>query len=367
MKAYVKLLLMGSIAALSACAGKDGWKVEGSVEGAQGRKLAIEQNVSGSWIVLDSIAVDNEGKFAFTADSAAAYPDLYRLSLDGRKLYFPVDSLDHISINTNADDFGGRYSMKGSTAALKIAGADSLIYASINAKGLDKALADSTLKIQLYELIIADPEVMTAYYLISRNFDGKALFDINSRKLDYNILRAVATKFRQQRPDDPRTKFLEMRVAQEMKRRNPEAYEREITAVVTNMPADIESVDINGKEHKLSDFVGGGHPAILSFAAYSAEQAPAYTMVLRTVYDKYKERGLKIYQVSVDATEPEWHRLAQNLPWTSVWSAAIKQGNPLISYNVDALPMTYIFDAEGNLAERVTDWQTLESDMARYF
>ena len=89
MKAYVKLLLMGSIAALSACAGKDGWKVEGSVEGAQGRKLAIEQNVSGSWIVLDSIAVDNEGKFAFTADSAAAYPDLYRLSLDGRKLYFP--------------------------------------------------------------------------------------------------------------------------------------------------------------------------------------------------------------------------------------------------------------------------------------
>lgn len=257
--------------------------------------------------------------------------------------------------------------MKGSTAALKIAGADSLIYASINAKGLDKALADSTLKIQLYELIIADPEVMTAYYLISRNFDGKALFDINSRKLDYNILRAVATKFRQQRPDDPRTKFLEMRVAQEMKRRNPEAYEREITAVVTNMPADIESVDINGKEHKLSDLVGGGHPAILSFAAYSAEQAPAYTMVLRTVYDKYKERGLKIYQVSVDATEPEWHRLAQNLPWTSVWSAAIKQGNPLISYNVDALPMTYIFDAEGNLAERVTDWQTLESDMARYF
>ncbi|MDE5929356.1 MAG: redoxin domain-containing protein, partial [Muribaculaceae bacterium] len=240
------------------------------------------------------------------------------------------------------------------------------IYAAIADKGLEAALADSALKTKLYGLMSADDEVMTAYYLISRNFNGRPLYDVVRNKFDYNIMRAVATKFQQLRPDDPRTRFLEARVAQEMKRRNPGAYEREIEATVTSLPADIESVDINGKAHTLAAYVGKGHPVLLSFASYSAEQAPAYTMALQSVYDKFHDKGLQIYQVCVDATEPEWHRVAQNLPWTSVWSAAIKHGNPLASYNVDVLPLTYVFDAQGNLVERVTDWQQLEQTVARY-
>lgn len=360
-------MFMGGIVALGACAGHQGWQVDGTVSGAEGRKLAIEQNVSGSWIVLDSIEVASDGKFTFTADSAAAYPDLYRLSLDGRKIYFPVDSLDHITITASAADFGSHYTMSGSTAARKISGADSIIYASVNAKGLENALADSALKVRLYDLMIADPEVMTAYYLISRNFDGKPLFDVNRSKFEYNILRAVATKFMQQRPDDPRTRYLQARVAEEMKRRNPVAYQREITAKIADMPADIESVDCQGKTHRLSDYVGKGHPVVLSFAAYSAEQSPAYTMALRGIYDKYSGQGLQIYQVSVDGTETDWRRLAQNLPWVSVWGAAVRQGDPLVSYNVGAVPMTYIFDAQGSLAERVADWQNLDTSVARYF
>lgn len=367
MKAYLKLMLMGGVVALGACSGQQGWKVDGTVSGAEGRKLAIEQNVSGSWIVLDSIDVASDGKFVFTADSAAAYPDLYRLSLDGRKIYFPVDSLDHITISSTAADFGSRYTMDGSTAARKIAGADSIIYASVNANGLEAALADSSLKVQLYNLMSADPEVMTAYYLISRNIDGKPLFDVNRSKFEYDILRAVATKFMQQRPEDPRTRYLEARVSQEMRRRNPAAYQHEITAQTSGMPADIESVDCQGKTHRLSDYVGKGYPVVLSFAAYSAEQSPAYTMALRGIYDKYRSKGLQIYQVSLDGTETDWRRLAQNLPWVSVWGAGIRQGDPLISYNVGAVPMTYIFDAQGTLAERVADWQELDTSVARYF
>ena len=54
-------MILGGAMALTACNAHEGWKVDGTVSGAEGQKMAIEQNVSGSWIVLDSIEIASDG------------------------------------------------------------------------------------------------------------------------------------------------------------------------------------------------------------------------------------------------------------------------------------------------------------------
>lgn len=358
------LTVMTVAVALQSCGDKaNGWTVEGTVEGGANRKIAVEQNVSGAWVLLDSVEIDEAGHFSYTAQNAAEFPDLYRLSLDNAWLYFPIDSLDHVTVSTTAGDFGGRYQLKGSQAAENIARANDLIYHYTDSLGVQLAVADNQLKNQLYDIFRDGNDLMTAYYLVYRNIDGQPLFDITNRDIDYKMLGAVATKFKMVRPDDPRTKFFERIYKQEYQRRNPVT----LAATEVNAPGDIESVDVHGAKQALYSMLGKGTPVLLSFAQYGDETSKPYTMVLNTVYEKYSGRGLQIYQVSVDGDETDWLEFGQNLPWTSVWVNAITTANPITLYNVNAVPMTYIFDGSGNLVERVVDYSKLDESLAKHF
>lgn len=369
MKGRFKFITLGAASLLAAmamqsCGDKaNGWTIEGTIDGGANRKIAVEQNVSGAWVLLDSIETDDAGHFSYTAQNAAEFPDLYRLSLDNSWLYFPVDSLDHVTVTTTAADFGGRYQLKGSTAAENITRANQLIYHYIDSLDLNRALADSSLKVRLFDIFREGDDLMTPYYLVYRNIDGRPLFDIQNRDTDYRVLGAVATKFQMLRPDDPRTKFFERLHSQERQRRNPV----QLVATEVNAPGDIQSLDITGNKQSLYDLLGKGKPVVLSFAKYGDDTSKPYTLVLNSVYEKYKDQGLELYQVSVDGDETEWIEFGRNLPWISVWGPAITTVNPLTLYNVSAVPMTYIFDAQGNLAERVVDYSKLDQALAKYF
>lgn len=369
MKSLIKILPVAAVLMLAGCnKGGNGWQVDGNVDGASGKKLALEQNVGGNWVLVDSLDIDANGHFSYQADSAASFPDLYRLSFADRQLYFPIDSLDHITINANATDFGGRYKMSGSQSAMSINTADSLIYSYIDRLGLNRALADSTLKVQLFELFRQSDDVMTPYYLIYRNFSGQPLYDIVSRPLDFKMLGAVANKFKTQRPDDPRSKFLESVYLNARKQRVGNRVSAvsgpAVEATLSSDGGDIQSVDINGKPQSLYGYLGKGKPVLLSFASYAAQGAPAYTMALRGVYDKYRGQGLQIYQVAVDESEAAWRQTANTLPWVSVWLNAVKGSDPTVGYNVQAVPMTYLFDGQGTLVKRIINPAEIETAVA---
>ena len=61
-----------------------------------------------------------------------------------------------------------------------------------------------------------------------------------------------------------------------------------------------------------------------------------------------------------------WKIRAQNIPWIAVWNSTTDGDSALLSYNVGALPMTFIIDRSGTIAERVVDPTTLEKLLAKY-
>ncbi|MDE6134581.1 MAG: hypothetical protein K2F79_03295, partial [Muribaculaceae bacterium] len=84
-------------------------------------------------------------------------------------------------------------------------------------------------------------------------------------------------------------------------------------------------------------------------------------------YELYHSKGLEIYQIAFDDDEVAWKQAAANLPWTAVWNSPADGSALLYTYNVGAVPMTFVINRHGDISERVTDPAMLPKTVAKYF
>lgn len=359
----MKRILIPALALLAACTpGSKGWSVDGTVKDGEGRRMAIEAFNAGNWYVVDSVTVGSNGKFSFKAAVPAPFADVYRLNLDGRCIYFPVDSIDAITVDTDTASFGSAYTLGGSKAAEKIQAIDRLIAETVASKGQKDALSDSTLKARLSEIAINDTTCIAAYYIINKNIGGRPLFDMSQRR-DLGVLGAVAQRFAENRPNDVRTQWLSAMFLNGRRLLYPNA--GTTLEVPESGLIDIVRFDNKGQSQSLADVAGKGVPTILSFTSYDLESSPAYNMLLASLLERYTPARLNIYQVAFDADEVEWKQKADNLPWVTVWNSPVDGTDVLMKYNIGALPIAYVIDRQGVLTERITDPEQLAAAVAK--
>ena len=350
----MKKLILPALAALAAACSPapQGWTIEGTINGAEGKKVAIEAFNMGHWYTIDSVAVASDGAFRYAAPQPAAVAEVLRVSLDGRSIYFPVDSIDHLTLTADTANFSTHYELTGTHAAEKIVEIDRLIAQSIAANGNNGALNDSTLKAKLNDLAIGDSTCIAAYYIVNKTIAGKPLYDLSQRR-DLGVVGAVAQRFADMRPDDPRTDWLKSIYLTGRRINNPDAAAGVSLEAQESGLIDIVRYDNRGDEQSLSKVAGKGNVTLLSFTNYDLESSPAYNVILADI--RRANPGLEIYQIAFDADEVEWKRKADNLPWITVWNSPIDGADVLMQYNVGALPITYVIDRQGTIRERVAD------------
>ena len=348
------LLMMAAVVMLTACNGNK-FSVEGTIEGANdSTTLILEQSSNGEWFIIDSIAVGKDGKYSVSAP-APEVPSIYQLRLGGQGICFPIDSLDHLTINAKLPNFATDYTVSGSDHAVQIMKLDKEALQFANGKGTDAEL--KAWKDKLSRQIVADPSGIVAYYSINKYINGKPLFD----PLDDNDLRiigAVANAFNSFRPDDPRTDYLVNVLLDGQRRR------RSMSAPTDTLYADVASIidiklqDYHGKDYSLSKVAAENRVVLLDFTAYTAEFSPQINKLLNDIYQSYHSRGFEIYQVSLDQDNVAWRQSAENLPW-SVNSKNVG------TYNVTSIPTTFIIKG-GDIVERIEDATNLKAAVAKY-
>lgn len=349
---------------LAACSGGSGWSVTGNVADApEGTKIAVEGFNAGRWYNIDSVALDASGNFAYHSPQGAPYPDVYRLGFDGRCIYFPIDSLDHITVTAKAPAFDTDFTVEGSTTAKAIMDIDKTITAAINQKGATAVLADTALKADLNTAILNDSVGVLAFYVLNKSIGGQPLYSATNRK-DVAMLGATAQKFATLRPADPRTKILEQ---QFIAARKAHSTAQTVVEAQSVGLLDITLYDEKGNEQDLKKVASGAPVTLLSFTSYAIEPSLPYNVILNRLNEKYGGRGLKIYQVGFDTDEVEWRNAASNLPWITVFCHADKSTPIINGYNVTAMPLTYIINASGDITKRVENPTELEAEVARMF
>ncbi len=353
---------MVAVALLSACTDGNKFKVDGKIEGATDTvKLMLETTSNGMWFIVDSITPDKDGSFTVSAD-APEYPNIYRLRMGDQMICFPIDSLDHITVNSKVKAFDTDYTLSGSDHAVQVMNIDKEAMSLSGSKGTPEKI--KAFKAKLAKQIVADPAGIVAYYVINKSLDGKPLFDPLDDQ-DLRIIGAVANSFNSFRPDDPRTDYLvKVLLSGQQRRRAASAPTDTINAHETAL-IDITLEDYNGKKHVLSQVAAQNRVVLLSFTMYQGEFSPMLSKLLNDIYTSHKGQGLEIYQVSLDPDNVAWLQSARNLPWITVYDPNGENSTNVGNYQVMGVPTTFII-SNGELKERVEDANKLKDAVQKY-
>lgn len=348
-------------AAVAACSGSGKWTVSGQIDGAEGQTMVLEASTNGRWYPLDSVKLPSSGKFSIS-HQAIGYPDIYRLRLDGKSLYFPIDSIETVNVISKADAFDVDYTITGSPAADMLMDVDRKVMKAAAERGAATLPTDTLLKRELGQLMLSDPAGIVSYYILNKKVGGVALYN-PSDKFDNRVIGAVANAFSTLRPNDPRTQLLKSLFLSN----RPRTSAPTDTIAATEVPLlEVSLYDNTGKLQSLRQAAADNKVVILDFTVYGAEASPAYNAELNKAYERYHKAGLEIYQIGFDDNEYQWRQAAKNLPWITVYNSATDGLDNLLRYNVGSLPAAFII-ANGEIAERITDLTTLPSRVGRYF
>lgn len=358
MKKYI-FLAITAVAMLCSCTGNQ-FKVEGKVEGATDSvKLVLESSSNGMWFIVDSITPGNDGSFSLSSE-APEYPNIYRLRYNGQSICFPIDSLEHITINTKLASFATDYTVSGSDHAEQIMKIDK------EAMALAKATPAQikVFKDKLAKEIIVEPDGIVAYYAINKYIGEEPLFDpLNDA--DLRIIGAVANSFNTFRPNDPRTNYLVQVLLDGQQRRRAAKEPTDTIQATETALLDIALDDYKGVTHSLAKVSAQHRVVVLNFTMYQGDFSPMYNKLLNDIYTAHKAGGLEIYQVSLDADNVAWLQAARNLPWITVYDPNGVNSRFVGMYQVMGVPTSFIIK-NGEVVERVEDGNKLKAAIQKY-
>lgn len=362
---------------------KEKFHVTGKIAQAKDSVLYFENMSLNGPQIIDSVKLDAEGHFAFEGEASDA-PEFYRLRIAGQIINVSVDSTETISINAAYPTMASQYTVDGSENNLKIKeltlrqmALQTHAQAIVNNPGLGmNAVEDS-----IYRLIDAYKEDIKINYIYKEPMKAYAYFALfqgivvgNSYLMVFNprqnaddikAFAAVATSWDANYPGSLRGENLHNIALQGMKdqrivQNQSQELELDADKVSEANLIDIALVDNHGVVRKLTDLKG--KVVLLDFHLFSGEGSTQRIMMLRDLYNKYHERGLEIYQVSLDDDEHFWKTQTAALPWICVRDNGSRTQAYLAT--VKSIPCDFIINRENMVVRAPRQIKDLNADIA---
>jgi peroxiredoxin len=164
---------------------------------------------------------------------------------------------------------------------------------------------------------------------------------------DFHTMRVAASALNSIYPKSEHVKSLYANTLHLLKEEKAAKVQQLIKEKGENSP-EIILPDANGKEIALSSL--RGKVVLLQFWAAVDRNSRILNPALVEAYQKYKNKGFEIYQVSVDENRIEWIDAIDkdDLNWIQVGD--MKGSIQAVqNYNVKSVPYNYLLDAEGKV------------------
>ncbi len=372
---------MALVLAFSACDKGLQFHVEGRITDAADSMLYLEAMTLDGIQRLDSVRMKADGHFSFSA-AAPSNPEFYALRIGSRRINFSIDSTETVGFTASLPAMTTEYMVEGSYNSLKIKEIvvqQLSLQSQIIALERNESMYPGDVVDSINALVAAYKEVMKtdyiykepmkayAYYAVCQSITDISnvyqLFNPLTNREDVKCYAAVATAWDGLYPDADRTRQICNMAIRGMSNTRPvteRVVELADSIISETNIIDVSLPDINGNIQSLSSLKG--KVVMLDFTVYGAERSAERTRLLRDIYDKYRDKGFEIYQVSLDDDTHFWKFSCENLPWICVHET---NGESVRDYRVDTLPAFFLIDRSNSLVMRNTMITTSLEDEIR--
>ena len=352
--------------------------VKGNIENGADKSISIYNIAEGGAKEISTAKLDGNGNFEFRVTSPEHF-DFYLLNVEEcGTIVFIADSTETININSDAKNLVQDYTIDGNEENQRIKELQVLRDAlekqvSIMASSTSPAVVKTEREIRAVvdefkenikkQYIIPAPGSASAYYALTMTLGGSPIFNPMADRNDCRCFAAVATNYQRLYPETKHTKRITKIAEEGLKATRPtqqvELEVEERSATITDM-FNLKLPQANGDTIALSSMQG--KVVLLDFTIYENTEIGGRNIKMRELYNKYKNKGFEIYQVSFDRREHFWQQSAANLPWTCVRDAS---GASARLFNVQVLPTFFLINKKGEVILRDEQIENTEKEIEK--
>ena len=380
---FATAILVVAMTGLNSCSNKK-FNVSGTINGANDSTLYFENMSLNGPVVVDSAVLTKEGTFKFDGPQPSA-PEFYRLRLGRQIINISIDSTENISIKADYPTMSAQYEVEGSEDCNRIKELSLLqmnLHAQINAITHDETLNNVATQDSIMNLVNAykeliknnyifkDPKLASSYFAlfqtVALGYNNVLVFNPRANENDVKVFAAVATSWDTYYPEAERGVNLHNIAIEGMKNVRILQAQRNKTIdpnlVVEAGVIEIALQDNKGVVRKLTDLKG--KVVLLDFHLFASSGSTERIMNLRNIYNKFHDRGLEIYQVSVDPDEHFWKTQTAALPWISVRDPEGIDSPLMRQYNLLDIPTFFLITRDNVLDKRDAQIKNLEAEIS---
>lgn len=339
-------------------------KISGKIENIDSEKVVLVQFVDDRTEVIDTISLNANGKFDYTLTIET--PGFYELNIGNQKSVRLALYHQDVEVNYNLKD----------EKSLVIEGSD-----------------DSKQMIKVQELMDDYQnkinELNDAYYEAMTNKDQEAIKEIQNNAMNLEGDHAVKVK---KAIDEMNGSFASLAAIGMLNPKNDFIYIDELitklnekypdTRMITTLMAQLEDMralsigqlapeialpNPEGELVKLSD-LRGKYVLIDFWAAWCKPCREENPNVVR-LYNMYNNKGFEVFGVSLDRTKEAWVKAISDdkLEWTQVSDLKYFNSEAAATYQINAIPATYLIDPEGKIIAKDLRGPSLENKLKELF
>lgn len=339
-------------------------EISGKVENAPEGLVILSKFTESRPIVVDTLKLESDGAFNYELEVDA--PTFYELNLfDQRSVRLALFKED-VQVNYDFSDSEslGIEGSKDSQEMQKIDGLITSYQQKVNDlnesyyEAMSNNDTEAIKKIQTDALLLEDTQakaVKESINSMGQSFASLAAIGLLNSKNEFQFLDSLVTELDKKYPE---TKMIiqlkqqldEMRslsmgqVAPEIKLPNPE-----------------------GEMVSLSDF--RGKYVMIDFWAGWCKPCREENPNVVKLYNQYKDQGFEVFGVSLDRTREAWVDaiFEDGLTWTQVSDLKYFNSVAAETYQINAIPATYLIDPDGKIIGKDLRGPSLESKLKEIF
>lgn len=379
MKVKKLLISVLAIVTLFSCSRKDQMKISGEIQNAGKQKVYLEQlNVDQS-IVVDSTETNRKGQFSFKKQVTS--PTFYNVRIGKNTFVTLVGEPDtHIQLRGNLENLNNDYWVDGSEGSLWLKMLNYQInrtkHTMDSLRNAYNALPEGNAYDSIRNRLSAEWDTVTtrqikfskdfvlkhavspaSYYALYQKFDNDNF--ILTPEENLHSYKIVASALKAMYPESQYTRAILKHLDLIQKNNNILRLQQLIANSETMLP-EIKLPDSEGDTITLSSL--RGKFVVLDFSVLGGADGQAYTAEMKKVYDKFRNKGVRIYQVCLDQNRLLWQRLVKQygITWDCVWDADALQSRIARRWNVRTVPANFIINPQYEIVGKDLTGRRLE-------